>query len=146
MLPEDSGFPSILALITLPCDCLFASVQSQSCLTLRDPMDCSTPGFPVHHQLPELTQTHVHRVGDAIQPTHPLPSIFPSIRSYPIIKFFASGGQSIGQSLFACYPTKPIHTLGHRLCLCPHPSLTNVLPLSSSLPSALETDLKGWLP
>ena len=35
-------------------------------------MDCSTPGFPVHHQLPELTQTHVHRVGDAIQPSHPL--------------------------------------------------------------------------
>ncbi|XDA78848.1 hypothetical protein R6Z07M_008863 [Ovis aries] len=48
-------------------------------------MDCSTPGFPVHHQLPELTQIHVHRVGDAIQPFHPcrplllLPSIFPSI-------------------------------------------------------------------
>ena len=57
----------------------------QSCLTLCDPMDCSTPGFPVHHQLPELTQIHVHRVGDAIQPSHPcrplllLPSIFPSI-------------------------------------------------------------------
>ena len=47
-------------------------------------MDCSTPGFPVHHQLLELTQTHVHRVGDAIQPSHPLsspsPSLFPSIR------------------------------------------------------------------
>ena len=37
-------------------------------------MDCSTPGFPVHHQLPKLTQTHVHRVGDAIQPSHPLSS------------------------------------------------------------------------
>ena len=51
-------------------------------------MDCSTPGFPVHHQLPELAQTHVHRVGDAIQPFHPLssllhpPSIFPSIRVF----------------------------------------------------------------
>ena len=44
----------------------FCSV-TQSCLTLGDPMDCSMPGFPVHHQLPELTQTHVHRVGDAIQ-------------------------------------------------------------------------------
>ena len=42
-----------------------------------DPMDCSTPGFPVHHQLPELTQTHVHRVGDAIQPSHPLSSPSP---------------------------------------------------------------------
>ena len=47
------------------------SVVSDSC----DPMDCSTPGFPVHHQLPELTQTHVHRVGDAIQPFHPLLSL-----------------------------------------------------------------------
>ena len=51
--------------------------QSQSCLTLFDPMDCSTPGFPVHHQLPELALTHVHRVGDAIQPSHPLLSLFP---------------------------------------------------------------------
>ena len=41
--------------------------------TLCNPMDCSTPGFPVHHQLPELAQTHVHSVGDAIQPSHPLP-------------------------------------------------------------------------
>ena len=45
---------------------------AQSCLTLCDPMNCSTPGLPVHHQLPEFTQTHVHRVGDAIQPSHPL--------------------------------------------------------------------------
>ena len=45
---------------------------TQSCLTLCNPMDCSTPGLPVHHQLPELTQTRVHRVGDAIQPPHPL--------------------------------------------------------------------------
>ena len=44
----------------------------QSCLILRNLMDCSTPGFPVHHQLPELAQTHVHRVGDAIHPSHPL--------------------------------------------------------------------------
>ena len=53
----------------------FSSV-AQSCPTLCDPMDCSTPGLPVHHQLPEFTQTHVHRVGDAIQPSHPL--LFPS--------------------------------------------------------------------
>ena len=52
-------------------------VQSQSCPTLCDPMDCSTPGFPVHHQLPELPQTFVHRVGDAIQPSHPLLSPSP---------------------------------------------------------------------
>ena len=74
-----------------PCKSWF-SVQSSSvaqlCLILCDPMDCSTPGFPVHHQHPEFTQTHVHCVGDAIQPSHPLrllllpPSIFPSIRVF----------------------------------------------------------------
>ena len=51
----------------------FSSV-AQSCLTLCDPVNCSTPGFPVYHQLPEFTQTHVHRVSDAIQPSHPLSS------------------------------------------------------------------------
>ena len=50
---------------------------AQSCLTLCDPMNRSTPGFPVHHQLPEFTQTHVHRVSDAIQPSHPLSSPSP---------------------------------------------------------------------
>ena len=51
----------------------FSSV-TQLWPTLCEPMDCSTPGFPVHHQLPELTQTHVHQVSDAIQLSHPLPS------------------------------------------------------------------------
>ena len=54
----------------------FSSV-TQSCPTLCDPMNCSTPGLPVHHQLLEFTQTHVHQVGDAIQPSHPLSSPFP---------------------------------------------------------------------
>ena len=64
------------------------SSVAQSCPTLCDPMDCSTPGFPVHHQLPELAQTHVHWVGDAVQPLilcGPfllLPSIFSSIRVF----------------------------------------------------------------
>ena len=52
--------------------CNQVSSVVQSCPTLCDPMDCSMPGFPVHHQLLELTQTHVHRIGDAIQPSHPL--------------------------------------------------------------------------
>ena len=56
----------------------FSSV-TQSCPTLCDPMDCSTPGLPVHHQLPEFTQTHVHWVGDAIQPSHPLSSPSPPV-------------------------------------------------------------------
>ena len=64
----------------------FSSV-TQSCLTLCDPMNCSTPGLPVHHQFPKATQTHLHWVGDAIQPSNPLstlllPSIFPSIRVF----------------------------------------------------------------
>ena len=54
----------------------FSSV-TQSCPTLCDPMDCSTPGFPVHQQLPELTQSPVHQVSDAIQPSHPLLSPSP---------------------------------------------------------------------
>ena len=54
----------------------FSSV-AQSCLTLCDPMNCSTPALPVHHQLPEFTQTHVHRVSDTIQPSHPLSSHSP---------------------------------------------------------------------
>ena len=53
------------------------SSVAQACLNLYDPMDCSTPGFPVHHQLLELAQTHVHRVGDAVQPSHPLSSPSP---------------------------------------------------------------------
>ena len=71
---------------------LISSVQfssvAHSCLTLCNPMNHSTPGLPVHHQLPQLTQTHVHWVGDTIQPSHPLsspsplPSIFPSIRVF----------------------------------------------------------------
>ena len=53
------------------------SSVTQLCLTLCDPMNRSTPGLPVHHQLPEFTQTHAHRVGDAIQPSHPLSSPSP---------------------------------------------------------------------
>ena len=55
----------------------FSSVQSLSCVRLCDPMDCSTPGLPVHHQFPEFTYTHVHWVGDPIQPSHPLLSLSP---------------------------------------------------------------------
>ena len=60
----------------LPMNIQFSSV-AQSCPTLSDPVNRSTPGLPVHHHLPELTQTHVHRVGDAIQPSHRLSSPSP---------------------------------------------------------------------
>ena len=86
----------------------FSSI-TQWCPTLCNPMDCSTPGFPVHHQLPKLAQTHVHWVGDAIQPSHTSSAIsfssclqsFSASGSFPKSQFFASGGQSIGVSVSA---------------------------------------------
>ena len=77
----------------------FSSV-AQSCLTLCDAMNRSMPGLPVHHQLLEFTQTQVLRVGDAIQPSHPLvpfssyPQYFPASGSFPMSQLFSSGGQS----------------------------------------------------
>ena len=92
----------------------FSSV-AQSCLTLCDPMDCSTPGLPVRHQLPDSTQTHLYQVGDAIQPSHPLsssvilfssrPQSFPASGSFPMSQLFASGGQSIGVFSFNISPS-----------------------------------------
>ena len=84
----------------------FSSVQfSHLVVTNCDAMDCSMPSLPVHHQLPEFTQTQVHRVGDAIQPSHPLsfpsPSAFNLSQHQGLFKwsqFFAAGGQSIGVS------------------------------------------------
>ena len=67
----------------------FSSV-TQSCPTLCDPMYRSTPGLLVHHQLPEFTQTHVHRIGDTIQPSHPLSSPFSPVPNTPSIRVFSS--------------------------------------------------------
>ena len=70
-------------------------------------MECSMPGLPVHYHLPEFTQTHVHWFGDAIQPSHPLLSLFshlqsfPASRSFQMSQFFASGSQTIGVSTSA---------------------------------------------
>ena len=81
-------------------DCLSSVQFSHSVTSVGDPMDCSTPGFPVHHQLAELTQIHVHRVGDAIQPISssivPFSSCLQSFLasgSFAMSQFFASGGQ-----------------------------------------------------
>ena len=79
----------------------FSSVQSFRRLTLCDPINCSIPGFPFHHQLLALTQTHVYWTSDAIQPSHPLSSPSPPAfnqapGSFPRNQFFTSGGQSIG--------------------------------------------------
>ena len=81
----------------------FSSV-TQSCPTLCDPRNRSMLGLPIHHQLLEFTQTHVHWVGDAIQPCHPLlllPSIFPSIRVFSKESVLRISGQSIGVSASA---------------------------------------------
>ena len=83
-LPRDRTWVSHIAgKYFFPCgrEAICISVQfssvAQSCLTLCEPMNRSMPGLPVHHQLPEFTQTHVHQVGDAIQPSHPLSSPSP---------------------------------------------------------------------
>ena len=103
------NFISLVAALILPDTSSLASVQfssvTQSCPTFCEPMNLSTPGLTVHHQLPEFTQTHVHRVGDAIQPSHPLvisfsscPQSFPASGSFQMTQLFTSGGQSIGVS------------------------------------------------
>ena len=81
---------------------------SQLCPTLCDPMDCRISAFPVLHQPPELAQTHVHQVSDAIQLSHPLSHLFssclqffPTSESFPMSKLFVSGGPSIGASASA---------------------------------------------
>ena len=68
-----------------PCHC----PVTQLCLTLCDPMDCNTPGFPVLHYLLELAQIHVHWVGDAIQPSHPLSPPSPPVLIFPSISIFS---------------------------------------------------------
>ena len=84
----------------------FSSV-TQPCPTLCDPMNRSTPGLPVHHHLPEFTQTHILRVSDAIQPSHPLSSPFPPAPNpsqhqyFPMSQLFAWGGQSTRVSALA---------------------------------------------
>ena len=88
---QQDRFHSILQLLFI------CSVMSNS-LRL---MDCSLPGLPAYHQLPELTQTHIRWVGDAIQPSHPFswhPESFPASQSFQMTQLFASHGQSIGAS------------------------------------------------
>ena len=87
------SFAALKILISLPFIFLssvqFSSV-AQSCPTICDPMNRSMPGLPVHHQLPEFTQTDIHRVHDAIQPSHPLPSPSPPPPIPPNIRVFSN--------------------------------------------------------
>ena len=108
LIGKDACTPVFIApLFTTAKMSQFSSV-TQSHLTLCDPMDCRTPGLPVHHELLEFTQNHVHWVGDAIQPPHPLSTPSPPAFNQsqhqgkrPISQFFASGGQSIWVSASA---------------------------------------------
>ena len=104
---------------------LHASVQlssvTQPCLTLCDPMDCSMPGFFVHHQIPELTQTHVHRIGDAIQPPHPLSSHSPPA-------FNLSQHHGLFQWVSSLH------------------QVAKVLELHSAWASVLPVNIQGWFP
>ena len=94
------GHISESTILIVMCSTLQFSLVAHLCPILCSLMDCSTPGFPVHHQLPELAQIHVHQVHDAIQPSVvPFSSrrqSFPAAGSFPMSQFFASGGQSIG--------------------------------------------------
>ena len=87
----------------------FSSV-AQLCPTLCDPMNCSTPGLPVHHQLSELTQTHVHRVSDAVSssvvPFSSCPQSLPASKSFPMSQLSTWGGQSTGVSALASFLPK----------------------------------------
>ena len=104
MVRVTSDLPKVTKLVNRS---RFSSV-AQSWLTLCDPMNHTMPGLPVHHQLPESTQTHVRRVSDAIQPSNPLSSPSPALNLSQhqglfkwVSQFFASGGQSIGVSTLA---------------------------------------------
>ena len=101
----------LLPLISSQCIAQFSSV-AQSCPTLCDPMNRSTLGLPIHQQLPEFTQTHVHRVSDAIQPSHPLSSPSPSApnpsQHQSLFQWVNSawGSQSTGVSALALFLPK----------------------------------------
>ena len=93
------GFKKLTMLLAQPSHqrrltylCCCCSVV-QACPILRGPLDCSTPGLPVHHQLPEFAQTHVHRVGDVIQPSHPLSPPSPPAFNLSSIRVFS--GESV---------------------------------------------------
>ena len=137
---------------------------AKSCLTLFDPMDCSMPAFPVLHPLPEFTQTHVHSVGDAIQPSHPLssPSLllsnFPSIRVLSSESVFRSRWPKYWSFSFSINPSNQcLGLISVRIdwfdllavqgtlksLLQPHSSKTSILLHSASL--WFNSDICTWL-
>ena len=122
-----SHLTSCSLLYTAFCLNTFSSVQSR--LTLCDPMNRSTPGLPVHHQLPEFTQTHVHRVSDAIQPSHPLSSPFPPAPN-------PSQHQSLFQWVNTSHEAAKVLEFHHSFQRILEPTLASFLPKNS----------QGWSP
>ena len=124
----------------------FSSV-AQLCLTLWNPMNCSMPGLPVHHQLQEFTQTRVHRVSDAIQPSSIVPfsscpQSLPASESFPMSQLFTWGGQSIGVSALASFlPKNTPGLISFRMgwldLLAAHGTLKSLLQHHSSKASIL---------
>ena len=103
-------------------DCFISCSVAKLCLTLCDPMNCSTAGFSVHHCLPEFAQTHVYWVSDAIQPSYSLspPSplalnFFPASGSFLASQLFTSGGQSIGASASVLSVNEPSGLISFRI-------------------------------
>ena len=102
----------------------FGSVQLLSCVQLfATPWTAARRGFPVHNHLPELAQTHVHQVSDAIQPSYPVVPFsfhlqsFPALGSFPMSQFFTSAGQSIGASASASVLSMSIQLISFRMDL-----------------------------
>ena len=109
-LRSSQEYSPLVLLFHMPLNLQFSSVQfisvTQSSVTLCNPMDCRMPGFPVHHQLPELAQTHVHRVGHPAIASSAIPfssclQSFPASGSFPMNQLFASGGQNTRASASA---------------------------------------------
>ena len=102
--PKPMSIKSVFPCMLIKSSVEFSSV-AQSCPTLCDPMNRSTPGLPVHHQLPEFTQTHVHGISDchpaissSVIPFSSCPQSLPASGSFPLSQLFTSGGQSTGAS------------------------------------------------
>jgi len=142
--------------------CLFSSVQfssvAQSCPTLWDPMDCSTPGFPVHHQLLEPTQIHVHWVSDTVQPSHPLSSHSPVFQSFPASGSVSYNSTSLMYERFNLLTQAPSkgskskhYHIGHSVCVSTQSCLTFCNPMDCSPPGSsvrgiFQARILEWLP
>ena len=132
--------------------CLQFHLVAQSCPTLCDPMDCSTPGLPVHHQLPEFTQTHTHWVADAVQPSHPLSSPSPPALNLSqhqgLFKWVSSLHQVAKVLEFQLQHQSLQWTAAAAKSLQSCPTLCNPIhgsPPGSSVPGILQARILEWV-